>query len=456
MTTLAKYQKYTITNEKRGEGSYGAVYSGYNSDDKTIKYAFKFMKETSTTSGLVSPPNIRELIFLAEATFLYQPQTSPFIPLIDVIPSKFIEFYEKQNELTNCIVLVLPNYEADFSTIIYSQALDDYSIIEALFLFQKILTPINHMHQLGFAHRDLKHGNILTDKYWNLKLIDFGMVQYLKETYEEVVDIQQQQTTFQPLTHSGAIATLWWRAPEQSFSASNLSSYFKLYRKNGIYNDSFAIGIMCLEAVSGVILFKQENKQEEISLAQLLATQFWVDRQVLRGEFLQQVEKKLDFAGQQAFCDYLQILNDGEEVRSVLEAFSRCRYSLQQLVYKFLVIRFCVKMGKFDIESSIQHQHLFKQVSDVISKLMSIEVTQRWQVSQALDLINDLTSNLNPDKFNKLIKNSPVQGKNSKRLLKFSENLKDLGFRGVDGWFNVFKVVCDIKIAGIDEAGLGL
>ena len=32
------------------------------------------------------------------------------------------------------------------------------------------------MNEDGYAHRDIKHGNLAVDFGWNVKLLDYGMV----------------------------------------------------------------------------------------------------------------------------------------------------------------------------------------------------------------------------------------------------------------------------------------
>ena len=48
------------------------------------------------------------------------------------------------------------------------------------YLFNIILETVNEIHNFGFAHRDLKLENILLDKWFNVKIGDFGFCTLLK------------------------------------------------------------------------------------------------------------------------------------------------------------------------------------------------------------------------------------------------------------------------------------
>jgi len=45
---------------------------------------------------------------------------------------------------------------------------------EARYYFHQLISAIEYMHRLGYAHRDVKPENLLVDKDFNLKLADFG------------------------------------------------------------------------------------------------------------------------------------------------------------------------------------------------------------------------------------------------------------------------------------------
>ena len=62
--------------------------------------------------------------------------------------------------------------------------------VDACKVFRGVLSAVEYMHELGFAHRDLKGDNIMLDSRGNAKLIDFGFcgrVSFVKGEKAEIV-----------------------------------------------------------------------------------------------------------------------------------------------------------------------------------------------------------------------------------------------------------------------------
>jgi len=50
----------------------------------------------------------------------------------------------------------------------------EFSEDECRFYFHQLVEGMEHIHNAGFSHRDLKTENILLDKHYNLVIADFG------------------------------------------------------------------------------------------------------------------------------------------------------------------------------------------------------------------------------------------------------------------------------------------
>lgn len=65
---------------------------------------------------------------------------------------------------------------------------------------QQLLSGLQHIHEKGILHRDIKGSNLLIDKSGVLKIADFGLANFYKPKQKR------------PLT--SRVVTLWYRAPE--------------------------------------------------------------------------------------------------------------------------------------------------------------------------------------------------------------------------------------------------
>lgn len=89
----------------------------------------------------------------------------------------------------------------------------------------QLLSGLQHCHDRGILHRDIKGSNLLIDKNGMLKIADFGLANYY--------------THDRPLTNR--VVTLWYRAPELLLGATNY----------GVGIDLWSAGCLLAEMILG-------------------------------------------------------------------------------------------------------------------------------------------------------------------------------------------------------------
>jgi cyclin-dependent kinase 12/13 len=92
----------------------------------------------------------------------------------------------------------------------------------------QLLSGLQHCHDRGILHRDIKGSNLLIDKNGMLQIADFGLANYYS--------INQQQ----PLTNR--VVTLWYRAPELLLGSTDY----------GVGIDLWSAGCLLAEMFRGV------------------------------------------------------------------------------------------------------------------------------------------------------------------------------------------------------------
>jgi serine/threonine protein kinase len=112
---------------------------------------------------------------------------------------------------------------------------------ERLALMARVCDAVEHAHQRGVIHRDLKPGNILVDETGQPKILDFGVAR--------VTDSDSQLTR---QTHMGQlVGTLAYMSPEQVLGDPLAVD---------VRSDVYALGVVLFELLAGCLPYSVDQK----------------------------------------------------------------------------------------------------------------------------------------------------------------------------------------------------
>lgn len=228
------------TSRKLGSGSYGTVYSAYDTAAKTyvaVKCA-DFQEKSGFCVG-----TIREILALQSL-------------------KEHRNILKMQRWFSNAdyskVYQVLDLYQIDAYKML---KLDFVQESDVFFIAKEVSRALHHMHAEGWLHRDVKPENMLIGQHDKVVLADFSLsCIYLQET------CTARKTSF--FTHGSStthICTLWTRAPE--LVAMGVCNVLVTERYGGEVDVfSFGVSLFTLFARSYVfgntVVDKHESKQD--------------------------------------------------------------------------------------------------------------------------------------------------------------------------------------------------
>ena len=170
---LDKYEPIKVL----GAGSYGKVIEAL---DKTTKKKVAIKKVNELFEDIVDSKRV-----LREITLLRFMKNRFIVELLDIE-------YDKKDKNFDCIYLIFECLPSDLKKLIKSSlflTMEDVKIY-----VYHILCGLKYIHSCAVLHRDLKPGNILLDKNYQIKICDFGLARCVnRDNDDEIVEQVPEQ-----------------------------------------------------------------------------------------------------------------------------------------------------------------------------------------------------------------------------------------------------------------------
>ncbi|KAK9272049.1 hypothetical protein L1049_002418 [Liquidambar formosana] len=166
---------------KVGQGTYSNVYKARDRDTGKIVALKKVRFDTS------EPESVK---FMAREIMILQKLNHPNIIKLEGLATSRMQY---------SLYLVFDFMPSDLSRVV-SRPGTKLTEPQVKSYMQQLLSGLQHCHERGILHRDIKGSNLLIDKNGMLKIADFGLANYFFPKPKR------------PLT--SRVVTLWYRAPE--------------------------------------------------------------------------------------------------------------------------------------------------------------------------------------------------------------------------------------------------
>ncbi|BAT94340.1 hypothetical protein LR48_Vigan02g200300 [Vigna angularis] len=207
--------------DKVGQGTYSNVYKALDRDTGEIVALKKVRFNTS------EPESIK---FMAREITILQRLDHPNVVKLKGLATSRMQY---------SIYLVFEFMQTDLARVI-ARPEEKLSEPQVKCYMHQLLSGLQHCHDRGILHRDIKGSNLLIDKNGMLQIADFGLANFYGPDYH------------QPLT--SRVVTLWYRAPELLLGDTNY----------GVGVDLWSAGCLLAEMFKGFPIMPGRNEVEQI------------------------------------------------------------------------------------------------------------------------------------------------------------------------------------------------
>ncbi|KAG8378080.1 hypothetical protein BUALT_Bualt08G0100800 [Buddleja alternifolia] len=190
--------------DKVGSGTYSNVYKARDKDTGKIVALKKVRFDTS------EPESVK---FMAREIMILQKLDHPNIVKLEGLATSRMQY---------SLYLVFDCMHSDLSKIL-SRPDERLSEPQIKCYMQQLLSGLQHCHERGILHRDIKGSNLLIDRNGMLKIADFGLANLEKR---------------RPLT--SRVVTLWYRAPELLLGSTDYGRGIDLWSAGCLLAEMFA------------------------------------------------------------------------------------------------------------------------------------------------------------------------------------------------------------------------
>ncbi|OAY71258.1 putative serine/threonine-protein kinase [Ananas comosus] len=204
-----------------GQGTYSNVYKAIDRDTGKIVALKKVRFDTSESESVR---------FMAREIMILQRLDHPNVIKLEGLATSRMHY---------SLYLVFDFMQTDLARVI---SCSDQRLTEPQVkcYMQQLLSGLQHCHQRGILHRDIKGSNLLIDKYGMLKIADFGLANYFNPNKKR------------PLT--SRVVTLWYRAPELLLGTTDY----------GVGIDLWSAGCLLAEMFAGRPIMPGRNEIEQL------------------------------------------------------------------------------------------------------------------------------------------------------------------------------------------------
>lgn len=206
--------------DKVGQGTYSNVYKARDRDTGKIVALKKVRFDTS------EPESVK---FMAREIMMLQKLDHPNIVKLEGLATSRMQY---------SLYLVFDLMQSDLARVVARP--EGLTLPQIKCYMHQLLSGLQHCHERGILHRDIKGSNLLIDKNGMLKIADFGLANFYSPNQKRVL--------------TSRVVTLWYRAPELLLGSTNY----------GVGIDLWSAGCLLAEMLAGRPIMPGRTEVEQL------------------------------------------------------------------------------------------------------------------------------------------------------------------------------------------------